>query len=288
MVKSCENCAQSLGTLPPPHHHTAPSRRPAPFDEVHLLGTRFHKLTVEQLIEYIVQAAQQSQKTVIGNVNIRGMNFAVDIPWYRQFLNQADVVFCDGFGVLLGAQLEGYKLCSCHRMTCPDYLENLALACEQQGVSLFLLAGRPGVSDRAIAKLEKIAPRLRIQGHHGHFAKTGPENDAVVAQINAFQPDVLYVGFGMPMQERWILDNYDRVDTNVFLPLGACLDFYTDTVARGPQWLTNFGFEWLSRLWVEPQRLWRRYILGNPLFFSRVLLDLGKNALRQLGRRQSR
>jgi N-acetylglucosaminyldiphosphoundecaprenol N-acetyl-beta-D-mannosaminyltransferase len=288
MVKSCQDCSPTLRISSPPPNHTVPPRVKAPFDEVLLLGTRFHKLTVEQLIDYVTQAAQQTRKTVVGHVNIRGMNFAVDIPWYRQFLNQADVVFCDGFGVMLGAKLQGYKLCSCHRMTCPDYIENLALACEQQGVSLFLLAGQPGVTERAIAKLEKIAPRLRIQGHHGHFAKTGAENDAVVAQINAFQPDVLYVGFGMPMQERWILDNYDRIQTKVFLPLGACLDFYTDTVTRGPQWLTNFGFEWLSRLLVEPQRLWRRYILGNPLFFSRVLIDLGQTSLRQLRRRKPR
>lgn len=241
------------------------------FEEIRVLGTRFHKVTCCQLIQFIVQSAKLSQKTIIGHVNVRAMNFAYELPWYRAFLNQADLVFCDGFGVLLGANLLGYSTSSKHRMTCPDYIENLAKTCAQQNVSLFLLAGRPGVVDIAIGKMKSIAPDLRVQGHHGHFKKVGQENEAVVRMINEFQPDVLYIGFGMPLQEQWILENVDKVDARVFLPLGACLDFYTGTVYRGPKWMTERGFEWLTRLCSEPTRLWDRYIVGNPLFFYRVL-----------------
>lgn len=243
------------------------------FDEVVVLKTRFHKVTVQELIEYIVKAAKFEEKTIVGNVNIRAMNFACEIPWYRDFLNKANLVFCDGFGVILGSKLLGYSLQSQHRMTCPDYIEDLIIACEQQDVSLFLLAGRPGVVDKAIAKFKMIAPNLKIQGHHGYFEKSGEENNSVIEKINEFQPGVLYVGFGMPSQERWILDNLDRVEAHVFLPLGACLDFCTGTISRGPRWMTDRGLEWLSRLTTEPRRLWERYILGNSLFFYRVLKE---------------
>jgi N-acetylglucosaminyldiphosphoundecaprenol N-acetyl-beta-D-mannosaminyltransferase len=241
------------------------------FDEVILLETRFHQVTVDELIEYIVKSAKLEKKTIVGNVNVRAMNFAYEFPWYRDFLNNANLVFCDGFGVVLGAKLQGYSLQSVHRMTCPDYIEDLALACEKQDVSLFLLAGKPGVVDKAIAKLRAIAPNLRIQGHHGYFEKSGEENDFVIDKINKFKPGVLYVGFGMPLQERWILDNINRIDACVFLPLGACLDFYTGSVYRGPRWMTDRGLEWLARLFTEPQRLWERYVVGNPLFFYRIL-----------------
>jgi N-acetylglucosaminyldiphosphoundecaprenol N-acetyl-beta-D-mannosaminyltransferase len=240
-------------------------------DEVSLLKTRFHKVRVNELIEFVTKAAKLDKKTVVGNVNVRAMNFAYEFPWYRDFLNKAELVFCDGFGVLLGAKLEGYSVQSVHRMTCPDYIENLALACEKQDVSLFLLAGKPGVVDKAIAKLKAIAPNLKIQGHHGHFEKSGEENDSVIDKINKFQPGILYVGFGMPLQERWILDNINRIEARVFLPLGACLDFYTGSVYRGPTWMTDRGLEWLTRFFTEPQRLWERYIVGNPLFFYRLL-----------------
>jgi N-acetylglucosaminyldiphosphoundecaprenol N-acetyl-beta-D-mannosaminyltransferase len=243
------------------------------FSEIPILNTRFHQVTVEDLIEYIVNAAHLDHQTIIGHANIRAMNFAQDLRWYQDFLNNADLVFCDGFGVLLGAKLCGHCVESKHRMTCPDYIETLAKACEATNTSLFLLAGRPGVVDRAIVKLQAIAPQLKIQGHHGHFDKTGPENDAVIEKINRFNPDVLYIGFGMPLQEQWILQNRDRVRTRVFLPLGACLDFYTNTIYRGPTWITSSGFEWLTRLLTEPGRLWKRYLLGNLLFFYRLLMN---------------
>ncbi len=243
------------------------------FEEVILLDTRVHKVTVQELIEYVIKAAKIEKKTIVGNVNVRAMNFACELPWYRDFLNNANLVFCDGFGILLGAKLQGYSVQSIHRMTCPDYIENLVLACEKENVSLFLLAGRPGVVDKAIAKFKAIAPNLRVEGHHGYFEKSGEENDSVIDKINKFKPGVLYIGFGMPLQERWILDNLERVEARVFLPLGACLDFYTGTVQRGPRWMTDRGLEWLTRLATEPQRLWERYLMGNTLFFYRVITD---------------
>lgn len=243
------------------------------FEDVTVLETKFHKVTVCELIQFIVEAAQIEKKAIVGNVNVRAMNFACELPWYRRYLNNSDLVFCDGFGVALGAKLLGYSVQSKHRMTCPDFIEALASACEERDISVFLLAGKPGVVDKAIAQLKAIAPKLRIEGHHGYFEKSGEENDAIVQKINQFKPDVLYVGFGMPLQERWILDNIDRIDARVFLPLGACLDFYTGSVYRGPRWATDRGLEWLTRFITEPHRLWERYLVGNPLFLYRVLKE---------------
>ncbi|MBR8839341.1 MAG: WecB/TagA/CpsF family glycosyltransferase [Stigonema ocellatum SAG 48.90 = DSM 106950] len=251
-------------------------------DEIFLLGTRFHKVRVQELIDYVVNAGKIDKKTVIGNVNVRSMNFAYELPWYKDFLNKSDLVFCDGFGVILGAKILGYHVDSTHRMTCPDYIEDLALACERENVSLFLLAGKPGTVDKAIAKLTAVAPNLKLKGHHGYFEKSGKENEFVIQEINEFKPDVLYIGFGMPLQERWILNNLEQVEAKVFLPLGACLDFYTNTVYRGPRWMTDSGFEWLTRLVTEPHRLWERYIIGNPLFFYRVLEERIAKGLRKL------
>ncbi|BAZ23829.1 WecB/TagA/CpsF family glycosyl transferase [Kalymmatonema gypsitolerans NIES-4073] len=257
------------------------------FDEIVLLGTRFHKLKVNQLIDYAVNAAKLERKTTICHVNIRGMNFAYELPWYRDFLNKSDLVFCDGFGVLVGAKLCGCSADSSHRMTCPDYIEDFAKACERENVSLFLLAGEPGTVDKAIAKLKVVAPNLKVKGHHGYFDKSGEENEFVIQEINKFKPDILYIGFGMPLQERWILNNAEKIETKVFLPLGACLDFYSGNVNRGPRWMTNCGLEWLTRLVTEPQRLWHRYVVGNPLFFYRVLQERFTKLLRKRSRPSS-
>lgn len=241
------------------------------FEELAILNIRFHKLTVCQLIDYIVISANVEKKTIVSNVNVYAMNLAYELPWFRDFLNSSDLVFCDGFSTLFGAKLLGYSVQSVHRMTCPDYIENLVLACEKQEVSLFLLAGKPGVVDKAITKLTSIAPKIRIQGHHGYFEKSGAENDLIIQKINEFKPGILYVGLGMPLQEKWILDNINRIEARVFFPSGACLDFYTGSVTRAPRLLTNIGLEGLTRVVIEPQRLWKRFLIGYPLFLYRVL-----------------
>ena len=280
----CGNISEisfTVGSNPRPKSHVR-------FPEVKILETKFHKVTCQDLIHYIVRAAQLSQKTTVANVNVRAVNFTHSLPWYRRFINTADLVFCDGFGVLWAGKLNGYRLQSVHRMTCPDYIEDLAKAFEQEKISLYLLAGKPGVVDKAIQQLKAVAPGLKIDGHHGYFSKEGKENTRIIEKINQFKPDVLYVGFGMPLQERWIINNFDKIDTRVFLPLGACLDFYTGSVQRGPQWLTDRGFEWLTRLVIEPHRLWSRYIIGNAVFFYRVFKErIREDALKESRLRRS-
>jgi N-acetylglucosaminyldiphosphoundecaprenol N-acetyl-beta-D-mannosaminyltransferase len=117
---------------------------------------------------------------------------------------------------------------------------------------------------------------LRIAGvHHGYFDHTSgsPENEDVVQQINAANPDVLVVGFGMPLQEWWLKENWDRVDAGVAITLGAIFDYVSGELRRGPRFLIDNGFEWLARLLIEPRRLWRRYVVGNPIFLTRVLVQ---------------
>jgi UDP-N-acetyl-D-mannosaminuronic acid transferase (WecB/TagA/CpsF family) len=128
--------------------------------------------------------------------------------------------------------------------------------------------------------------RIRFPGttnlaYAGYFQKNGSENDAVIEDINAKAPDILYLGFGSPAQEKWIADNMCRVNARVFLPLGAGLDYYTGSKRRGPRWLTHHGAEWICRLILEPKRLWRRYLLGNPLFFLRIAGCVLENTFRR-------
>jgi len=93
----------------------------------------------------------------------------------------------------------------------------------------------------------------------------------VLKEINASRPDMLLVGFGMPLQERWLMQNWNRINARVALTGGAVFDYVSGELRRGPRILTDNSFEWLARLLIEPKRLWRRYVIGNPLFLLRVL-----------------
>lgn len=93
----------------------------------------------------------------------------------------------------------------------------------------------------------------------------------MVREINASAPDILLVGLGMPLQERWLMQNREKLNAGVALMGGAVFDYVSGGLRRGPRLLTDNGLEWLARLLVEPRRLWRRYLVGNPLFLARVL-----------------
>ena len=93
----------------------------------------------------------------------------------------------------------------------------------------------------------------------------------MLTKKNRYGPDLLIVGFGMPLQERWIEANWPALSTRIALPVGAAIDYLAHETPRAPSWMTNHGLEWLGRLLIEPRRLWRRYLIGNPLFVARVV-----------------
>jgi len=240
--------------------------------QIQILGVRVHALTVDQLHEQIAALVDRRAHALVLNVNVHAMNLTFDNPWLRELFNRAEIVFCDGAGIGLGARLLGYRLP--RRITYADWIWQLADFAAHRGFTLFLLGARPGVAKDAAARLQGRFPALRIVGvHHGYFDKSpgSPDNESVVQEINALRPNILIVGFGMPLQERWLLENWEHIEANVALTGGAAFDYTSGQLRRAPRRMTDSGFEWLGRLLIEPRRLWRRYIIGNPLFLWRVL-----------------
>lgn len=243
-----------------------------PFPDVVLLDVRIHAVAADGLLDYIARVIQSRGRAIIANVNINALNLSCQLPWFREFLNNAELVFCDGAGVVLGARLLGHQIPE--RITYADWMWKLAHFAEMRGFTLFLLGARPAVAAKAATRLCERYSALRIVGtHHGYFKKDRdtPENREVIDKINAVHPDILVIGFGMPLQEQWLLDNWADVEANVALTGGAVFDYISGELQRAPRWMTNNGLEWLGRLTIEPRRLWKRYLIGNPLFFLRVM-----------------
>ncbi len=243
-------------------------------ETVSLLGVTINTLPVEAVIDYILQTIIQRQKAIIAYVNVHALNIAQDIPWFRDFLNQADLTYCDGFGIKWSARFLGAEIPE--RFTPPDWFPQLAESCAREGFSLYFLGARPGIAEIAANRLKILLPKLNIVGvQHGYFEKTpdSPGNEAIIQDINQSKADILVVGFGMPLQERWIKENWEQIDARVALPVGALFDYLADDMPRAPNWMTEHGLEWLGRLIVEPGRLWKRYLLGNPRFILSVIRE---------------
>ena len=236
-----------------------------------LLGTQLTLYDQADLLAFIGAAIAAGEKRLILSGNIYSYNLAYEQPWLRTFFNHADVVRVDGAGVRLGARLLGHA--TPPRMTWADFAWDLADYAAAHQYRCFLLGAKPGIAERAAVKLQEHAPNFRIVGtHHGYFNKetAHPENQAVINQINGLQPDLLIVGFGMPLQERWLAANWAQLTPRVTMTGGAVFDYLSGELTRAPQWMTDHGLEWLGRMLIEPRRLWRRYVIGNPQFFWRV------------------
>ncbi|MFL5844148.1 MAG: WecB/TagA/CpsF family glycosyltransferase [Solirubrobacteraceae bacterium] len=203
-------------------------------------------------------------------VNAHVLNQSREYPELRDALEAADLVYCDGYGVRLAAKALDVEIP--HRMTGADWIWDLATMCEVSGQSLYLLGSEPGVTAQAADRLRKRYPRLQVAGsHHGYFEPGSPHDDRVVEHINELRPDIVLVGMGTPRQELWVEHNAHRLDAGVVWTVGALFDIVSGKVPRAPHWLADNGLEWIFRLAIEPQRMWRRYLLGNPVFISRVL-----------------
>jgi len=240
---------------------------------VNLLGVPIDSMPVSELIDRMQSLLHSEQRAIISNVNVHAMNIAYEQPRFRQILAQeSELVFCDGMGVRLGAKMTGQHID--YRYTPPDWIEDLSRMCVDNDFSMYFIGSKEGVAQRAADILREQFPALRIVGvQHGFFNKDPQhsENKAVIEAINAANPDILVVGFGMPLQEYWIHDNWSALNARMALPVGALFDYVAGEVYRAPRWITDNGLEWLARLLIEPRRLWRRYVIGNPRFLWRVI-----------------
>jgi N-acetylglucosaminyldiphosphoundecaprenol N-acetyl-beta-D-mannosaminyltransferase len=240
---------------------------PAPLD---LLGIPVHPVSPVSVVQAMIRWARGDAQRRVYNVNVHAMNLAERDSHFLEALRRADLVFCDGFGVKWGAALLGLNIP--YRMTPPDWIDLFASAAGEAGQSVYALGDEEGVAAAFQRLLEQRHPRYRSAGsHHGFFQKGGPENEAVIEAINASGADHLLVGLGMPLQERWLEANAERLNVRVLAPVGALFRWYTGADWRAPRWMTDSGLEWFARLIRHPVRHFERYVVGNPRFFLRVL-----------------
>jgi N-acetylglucosaminyldiphosphoundecaprenol N-acetyl-beta-D-mannosaminyltransferase len=242
---------------------------------IDVLGVGVDPITVDGLHAQIARLVRTRRLGLIFNVNAHCLNLCHEDSALRDALNSADIVICDGAGVMLAARMLGGRIPV--RITYAAWIWRLADFAAAEGFSLYFLGARPGVAQEAAGRLRERYPGLRIVGvRHGYFDHSAgsDENEAVLQEINTAAPDILLAGLGMPLQERWLTQNRQRLEAGVALSGGAVFDYVSGRLRRGPRLLTESGFEWLARLLNEPRRLWRRYLLGNPLFLLRVMRQL--------------
>lgn len=228
-----------------------------------LLETRVDVLTVEDLHAHIAESIRSGGRRIFASQNLHSVYLQRTDPKLRSFYDRADYVRIDGMAIVLLGRLLGLPLRREHRVTYVDWLPLFMAEAARAGWRVFYLGSKPGVAERAAPLLQARFPGLQIATAHGYFdaSPDGPENERVVAAINAFRPHVLMVGMGMPRQQHWVLENHEKLLVNAISTSGAALDYVAGDLPTPPRWLGQIGLEWLFRLLVEPRRLAGRYLV---------------------------
>ncbi|MBP7275541.1 MAG: WecB/TagA/CpsF family glycosyltransferase [Kiritimatiellae bacterium] len=237
---------------------------------IRLLGIRISVVDVEGVLIRIAERVGQPGCALVNNVNIRACNLAVEQPDFRRILNESAVVFCDGFGVKLAARLRGQRLDT--RMTPPDWVDRLFAQGVEKGWTFFFVGDEAPVAEAFARVAKERHPGLNVAGiHHGFFRDDDETNAALLARLREFRPDIVLTGMGMPRQEYWADHARQHLDHGVIVATGALFRWYTGIERRAPRWMSAHGLEWLHRLLTRPTRNFRRYVLGIPKFYWRVL-----------------
>ena len=234
-------------------------------NKLKIFDVQFFNGRFADIINIFVDRISQNKKTSVAFINTHYLNCAYENSEQRIRLNNFDFVLPDGSGVSLACKILGYKFCD--NLNGTDLLPHLCELATKRDLTMFFLGGRENVAQRASENLKIKYTNLKIVGTQcGYF----DDDNAIITQINALKPDILFVGFGAIIQEKWLLENLNKIDCKLALAVGGLVDVYSGNLKRNPI-LRKLGLEWFGRLLQEPRRLFSRYVIGNPLFVLRVL-----------------
>jgi N-acetylglucosaminyldiphosphoundecaprenol N-acetyl-beta-D-mannosaminyltransferase len=241
-----------------------------------LLDLKIDNITMRQAIEMIRQTIEERRQSAIFFVNPDCMNKSVTDREYREALVAADHILPDGIGLVIAGKMLGTPLRE--NINGTDMLPFLCEMAAGAKRSIYLLGGKPGVAEKAgDAIAQKFA--VTIAGvMHGYFDhKT--ESAKVIEAINRSNASILLVAFGAPLQEQWIVRHREDLRPAILMGVGGLFDFFSGNIQRAPRWMREIGLEWVYRILQEPGRMWKRYVVGNPLFLYRVMKwkVLGRN-----------
>jgi N-acetylglucosaminyldiphosphoundecaprenol N-acetyl-beta-D-mannosaminyltransferase len=212
---------------------------------------------------------------VVSTINPHSTVVASENPKLANALQLADILLPDGIGVVLASRFLGQPIGQ--RVAGYDFFSAFsALAQQQGGISYYFLGSSDAVLQAIVKQLAADYPAIRVAGTLSPPFKpefSEEENIAMCDAINLAQPDVVWVGMTAPKQEIWIQQNRHRLNIGFAAAIGAVFDFYAGTKARAPDWTQKIGCEWLYRFFLEPKRMWRRYLVNNPRFIAMVMRE---------------
>jgi N-acetylglucosaminyldiphosphoundecaprenol N-acetyl-beta-D-mannosaminyltransferase len=213
---------------------------------------------------------------------VHALMVAQDDPEMLAALRGATLTVPDGMPIVWAANLLGERLSN--RVYGPELMLRYSARCAERGHRVWLYGGRDqGALAQLALSLRRTHPGIRIVGGYSPPFRplTTEEEDDIVGQVNRAQADVLWVGIGVPKQEKWMARMRARLEVPVMCGVGAAFDFHAGRISQAPRWMQERGLEWTYRIAQEPRRLLPRYLYYNPRFVAAVARQIVRERRRR-------
>ena len=249
--------------------------RPLPeVPRVNILGVGVCACNLEQAVSAMCRAAARRQAQYVCVTGVHGVMEAQKDARFMEIQNRSALTVPDGMPLVWVGKLRGHE--TIERVYGPDLMLAVCRLSQFSGHTHFLFGGKPGIAQQLRAVLEKRFPGLAVVGTYTPPFRpmNAAEQAELIAAVNRSQPDFLWVGLSTPKQERFMAEYAGRLRAGLLIGVGAAFDVHTGNLKDSPAFLKQAGLQWLHRLYQEPRRLWKRYLINNPKFLLEIALQL--------------
>ncbi len=246
-----------------------------------VIDSFIHALSWEETLKRITFWAKARESRYVCLCNVHSVITATQDPKFKQVLRHADLATPDGMPIAMMLRKLGFV--GQDRINGPDLMWKYCEQAARSGEAVYFYGSTLETLQRMSVNLKTAFPGLQIGGVYSPpFSAEGQfEEDAIIASINESEAGVVFVGLGCPKQEKWMAAHSHRIHA-VMIGVGAAFDYHAGVMQRAPLWMQRNGLEWSYRLFSDPRRLWKRYLVTNTLFIIRASVQLLKHSLRNV------
>ena len=243
-------------------------------DKFDILGVKVDATNLSLASQNIAEWIRHRRKVYICVAPVSTVVECQSNPEYREVINGADMVTPDGMPLVWLGKLKGNKVIQ--RTYGPDLMLKVCSDGEMPGFRHYFYGSTVQVCEQLESRLKRKFPEIKIVGKFSPPFTDNRKNEdtKIIDEINRAKPDILWVGLGSPKQDFWMHKHRDKLEVPVIIGVGAAFDFLAGAKKQAPRWMQRSGLEWLFRLFCEPRRLWKRYLIGNTKFIYYLLADL--------------
>ncbi len=239
-----------------------------------VLGVMVHAIDMSQAVEILDSAIANGKKGYVCVTGVHGVIEAQKDHAFKAILNSSLLTTPDGMPTVWVGRIQGYA--HMRRVCGPDFMPAVCAMSLKKNYTHFLYGGCEGVAEELKEVLTRRFPGLNIVGTHTppFRSLTRKEEAELLQMVASLKPDIFWVGLSTPKQERFMAQYIQKMDTKLMVGVGAAFDFHIGKIRDAPDWMKNAGLQWLHRLYQEPTRLWRRYLVNNPQFIAKATLQV--------------